>query len=61
MLSHANFIATLSSVQYTDARVDSNDIHISYLPLPHVMERLLILTVLYSGGKVGYIYHLIFI
>jgi len=54
MLSHSNFIATLSSVQYTDAKVNSEDVHISYLPLPHVMERLLILTVLYSGGKIGY-------
>ncbi|CAD8073793.1 unnamed protein product [Paramecium sonneborni] len=54
MLSHDNLISAIASTQQTDAGINSNDVHISYLPLPHVMERLIILTMLFTGASIGF-------
>lgn len=54
MLSHGNFIATISAVSYTDIKLSCDDVHISYLPLPHVMERLITLSLLHAGASIGY-------
>ncbi|CAD8168829.1 unnamed protein product [Paramecium octaurelia] len=54
ILSHSNFISAIASTQATDAGINSTDVHISYLPLPHVMERLIILTMLYTGATIGF-------
>ncbi|CAD8062385.1 unnamed protein product [Paramecium primaurelia] len=54
ILSHGNFISAIASTQATDAGIASTDVHLSYLPLPHVMERLIILTMLFTGASIGF-------
>jgi len=33
---------------------NKNDVYISYLPLPHVLERIFISCVLYAGAAIGF-------
>ncbi|CAK71979.1 unnamed protein product (macronuclear) [Paramecium tetraurelia] len=54
ILSHGNFISAIGSTQATDANITSTDVHLSYLPLPHVMERLIVLTMLFTGSSIGF-------
>ncbi|CAD8156607.1 unnamed protein product [Paramecium octaurelia] len=54
ILSHGNFISAIASTQATDANITSTDVHLSYLPLPHVMERLIVLTMLFTGSSIGF-------
>jgi len=32
----------------------SDDVYLSYLPLPHILERLFVNIVLFSGGSIGF-------
>ncbi len=43
MLSHRNFVANIESISKVDGvfNLYETDVYISYLPLAHVMERLL--------------------
>ena len=55
MLSHRNFTAFLAGLDSTeDARFNKNDVILSYLPLPHILERELVYVVLFAGGRVVY-------
>ncbi|CAD8084657.1 unnamed protein product [Paramecium sonneborni] len=54
LITHANFVSAVASTMETDAQLNSNDIHLSYLPLPHVMERLLVISLLYVGAQVAF-------
>jgi len=31
-----------------------DDVYISYLPLPHIFERLFVCTMVYFGGSIGF-------
>lgn len=53
MLSHGNLVSALASLPYADIKLTPEDVHLSYLPLPHVMERLLLVACLYSGVSIG--------
>lgn len=53
LMSHGNFLASLSAMKNnTDLNFDTNDRHLSYLPLPHVMERLVSLYLFFGGAYV---------
>ncbi|RKP26443.1 hypothetical protein SYNPS1DRAFT_14170, partial [Syncephalis pseudoplumigaleata] len=53
ILTHLNIISAVAGVQLLlGARVD--DIHISYLPLAHVYERVAMVTMLHKGSAVGF-------
>ena len=52
MLSHGNIMAALSSVKdYIQFCPD--DRHLSYLPMPHIMEKAIFATMMYFGARVG--------
>lgn len=53
MISHKNMLAcTCSLVTHEDAGYNSEDRHISYLPLPHLMERAISLVIFFVGAEV---------
>lgn len=54
ILSHGNYISAIASTLVTDAGINENDVHLSYLPLPHVMERLIVHTMLFMGASIGF-------
>ncbi|KAL6071471.1 Long chain acyl-CoA synthetase 7 peroxisomal [Balamuthia mandrillaris] len=53
MLSHQSFIAGLAGCAHA-APVYTNDVHLSYLPLAHVYERLLQTVSVYAGACVAF-------
>lgn len=54
MLTHKNMIADLYGAQISNIRFYPHDVHLSYLPLAHVFERIVLASALYSGAQVGY-------
>lgn len=55
MLSHKNFSAFISALIHSKSvHFKSDDVVLSYLPLPHVLEREIVYGILYVGGKVVY-------
>ncbi|CAN0158405.1 unnamed protein product, partial [Laminaria digitata] len=55
LLTHRNFIAEVASSVAMEAVVNGpGDVYLSYLPLPHIFERMVQVTVLVAGGSVGF-------
>lgn len=54
MLSHGNFIADAASVFKTGFEFNHDDVHLSYLPLAHVLERVIQVALWGWGVKVGF-------
>jgi long-chain acyl-CoA synthetase len=55
MLTHANLVSNISAVLMTSASAFSaTDVHISFLPLAHMFERLCIGMLLAVGGAAGF-------
>lgn len=54
MLSHGNIVSVVASVTVLDVNINSKDIHLSYLPMAHVMERLFVNVLLYYGCAIGF-------
>ena len=55
MISHRNFTALLAAlVTNKTANFGQNDVILSYLPLPHLLERSLLYGILVYGGSVVY-------
>lgn len=55
MLSHKNFtslIASLENIPY--AKFNETDVVLSYLPLPHILERSVVYAFLHCGGSIVY-------
>ena len=52
-MTHRNFVSVISSVPNTDITFSEQDVHLSYLPLPHVLERLDYQFMMNSGGSIG--------
>ena len=51
MLSHKNMLAFIRSFdQHNELKMNSTDVYPSYLPLPHLMERCVSLTLFYYGA-----------
>lgn len=55
MLTQKNYIAQLTNIPDAGVQLSTKTVHLSYLPLAHVMERLCIFAVILHGGKVGFI------
>ena len=56
MLSHGNFLAFLSA--FEDHEINGfrpEDVYVSFLPLPHVFERVVMACIIYSGSFVAYL------
>jgi long-chain acyl-CoA synthetase len=55
MISHRNFTSFIAATQANvDARFTSEDVGLSYLPLPHILEREFVLSMFYAGAKIVY-------
>lgn len=56
LVTHANMMAsTASFIMEPTLNLNLNDVYLSYLPLPHMMERAVSLAVTYAGGQVMYL------
>ncbi|CAI2349377.1 unnamed protein product [Caenorhabditis sp. 36 PRJEB53466] len=59
MLTHANIVANISGFlkilfTFQPSMIDTTQVHISYLPLSHMMEQLTHWTLIGFGSKIGY-------
>jgi long-chain acyl-CoA synthetase len=59
VLTHGNFIAFIASTKEMMAAGEMpnftpNEIHISYLPLAHIFERMLHTMIVYTGSRIGF-------
>jgi len=54
VLTHANLLASVSGSLHSGVEILPTDVHISYLPLAHMYERLVIETALASGAAIGF-------
>lgn len=59
LLSHGNLLSFVGSVQEMQKEgivplFNSQETHISYLPLAHIFERIIQVAVTHSGGKIGF-------
>lgn len=52
MITHANMMSTLAAAE-TMATFGA-EVHLSYLPLPHVFEKIIYTGILYHGGRIGF-------
>ncbi len=54
LLTHRNFLSTYCSAKALEVENFPDDIHFSYLPLPHVFERVMLLGVVGNGAAMGF-------
>jgi len=54
MLTNKNAMATITSFDNCGINITENDSHISYLPMAHIMELLIITYTFYCGAKFGF-------
>ena len=54
MLSHKNLASFIASERYTDCHFSSSDVTLSYLPLPHILQREFDYVMMYKGAKIVY-------
>jgi long-chain acyl-CoA synthetase len=53
LLSHENMVSDVAAI-YTKMGMSKDDVHLSYLPLPHVFERAVQMSVVRAGGRMGF-------
>jgi len=54
MLPHKGIIADVASICYTDANIKETDVHLSFLPLAHVMERVFFTACILRNVGIGF-------
>lgn len=54
LISHRNFISAVSGCLYTGICPVVGDCYLSYLPLAHVLERIMNLAMLIGGARIGF-------
>ena len=54
MISHKNFVSLLSVIHGEAIKIEKEDVHLSYLPLPHLFERAIYTGTMLEGGKIFY-------
>lgn len=52
--THANFIACMTGAYHSGIACMKSDVHLSYLPLAHLMERVVQVAIISAGGAIGY-------
>ncbi len=52
MLSHSNITSLLSAFNNIDLRYKEDDVYLSFLPLPHVFERLVFSCLFFVGAYI---------
>lgn len=53
-LTHGNIVATLAGIKESQFSFRPDDCHLSYLPLAHMMERVIIYFMAEAGGSIGF-------
>lgn len=53
MVTHQNLMSTMGSAEHKIYLLNCDDIHISYLPLAHIFERVVLLMIALKGAKYG--------
>lgn len=51
MLSHNNLTSTLAGLEGGSFETHSEDVHLSYLPMAHIFERMMSYSILLTGGS----------
>ena len=55
MISHLNMVSTIAGASYhKDLNLNAETIYLSYLPLAHVLERIIYAVITYFGGYYGF-------
>jgi len=54
LLTHANLISGVSGLSYGEITILPTDVHISYLPSAHILERIVASTIVFFGASFGY-------
>ncbi|KAI3632074.1 hypothetical protein MIR68_009910 [Amoeboaphelidium protococcarum] len=54
LLMHKNFVSAAHSIGQHGITLESQDVHISYLPLAHCFERVLVTSILGCGASIGF-------
>jgi long-chain acyl-CoA synthetase len=54
MITHGGILADVSCLNFSDAQLFETDVHLSYLPLAHVMERVVVTTCITKGIAIGF-------
>jgi len=54
LLTHRNFLCVYAAGKALEVENFPDDVHFSYLPLPHVFERVMLLAVLGNGAAMGF-------
>lgn len=54
ILSHRNMVSTLTNLTFSDIKFIENDLHLSYLPLAHVYERIVVNLCIANGAAIGF-------
>lgn len=56
MITHRNILVMLTGLKSLDIEFDENDVHLSYLPLAHIFERVVSVVMMLCGASIGF-YH----
>lgn len=54
MISHGNLISEMVSLNAIGVDINSNTVHLSYLPMAHSMERVVSAAIYFKGGSLGF-------
>jgi len=54
MLTHCNAVSAITCFEHCGINIDEHDIHLSYLPLAHIMEMMILLYTYSRGAQFGF-------
>ncbi|EAS07571.1 AMP-binding enzyme family protein (macronuclear) [Tetrahymena thermophila SB210] len=54
MISHKNILASVTNYDKSDCFLTQDDVHLSYLPLPHIYERFINVYCWFKGTKIAF-------
>ena len=54
LITHGNLIAVVGGTTQAGFGLNYKDTHFAYLPPAHIFERIIDLTIMYMGGRIGY-------
>lgn len=56
MISHQNILAFIAGIRnHADIKFNKDDTYVSYLPLPHIMERTVAMAMFFEGAYLVYL------
>lgn len=52
MISNCNIVSVMEAAKFNACRILHEDVHLSYLPLPHVLERVVVWASIAVGATI---------